>query len=100
MLKRIESTKLESSHKNLYYVYVLECADKSLYTGITNNLENRVEKHNLGTASKYTRGRRPVKVIYYEQAYSKSAALKREIQIKKLKKEDKIKLVKTNLSEE
>lgn len=100
MSKRIESIKSEYSSRNQYYVYILLCADGSFYTGITNNLDERIDKHNLGIAAKYTRGRGPVKLVYHEYPYAKSEALKREIAIKKLRKVDKIKLIETKPLEE
>ncbi|HBQ85276.1 MAG TPA: hypothetical protein DD811_02170 [Syntrophomonas sp.] len=66
------------------YVYILECCDGTLYTGSANNVSQRLDKHNQGIASKYTRSRLPVKLVYVEKAESWSAALKREIVIKKL----------------
>ena len=77
-----------------YFVYILRCADKTFYTGITNDLEKRVETHNTGkTAAKYTRARRPVKLVYSEQLKTKSAALKREWEIKKMKRSEKALLI-------
>ena len=69
---------------NKYYVYIVKCRDNTLYTGITTDLEKRLTKHNQGTGAKYTRGRTPVELVYYEKGYTKSEALKREISIKKL----------------
>jgi predicted GIY-YIG superfamily endonuclease len=65
-----------------WYVYIVECRDGSLYTGITNDLERRVQEHNEGTASRYTRSRRPVVLRYSEPQPSRSAALIRECAIK------------------
>lgn len=79
---------------NKYYVYVLKCRDDTLYTGITTDLEQRLTKHNEGIGAKYTRGRTPVKLMYYESGYTKSEALKREIAIKKLTRIKKEKLIK------
>ncbi len=79
--------------ENEYYVYILKCSDDTLYTGITNNLERRLKAHNNGTASKYTRVRRPVTIVYSETAQDKSAALKRELEIKALTRKEKIKLI-------
>jgi len=76
----------------LYYAYLLKCSDNSLYCGITNDLEKRLKAHNAGTASKYTRVRRPVEMIYTEECGTKSDALKREIEIKKLTREKKLEL--------
>lgn len=67
-------------------VYILECADKTLYTGITNDMAARLEKHARGTGAKYTRGRGPYKVIYTALYETRSAASKREAEIKALDK--------------
>ena len=77
-----------------YWVYILQCADNTLYTGISNDVEKRVAVHNEGAGAKYTRGRRPVKLIYSEECENKSAALRREIKIKKLTQKEKIALTK------
>lgn len=79
---------------NKHYIYILECRDDTYYTGYTNNIDERLKKHQNGKASKYTRGRCPVKLIYYEELASKSLALKREISIKKLTRLQKEKLIK------
>ncbi len=76
-----------------YYVYILKCSDDSLYTGITNDLDNRLLMHKLGKGSKYVRSRLPFKIVYKEELKTKSEALKREIQIKKMNKNAKIKLL-------
>lgn len=75
----------------MYYVYLLRCKDNTLYCGQTNNLEKRISDHNdpSNSATKYTRGRRPVTLVYKEKLKTKSGALKREIEIKKLSKEKK-----------
>lgn len=75
------------------YVYILECADKSLYTGWTVNLDNRLKAHNAGKASKYTRGRLPVKLVYYETYDNKIDAQKREWKIKQLNRKEKLNLI-------
>jgi putative endonuclease len=64
-------------------VYILRCCDGSLYTGYTNDLDTRIAAHSAGKGAKYTASRRPVKVVYTESAESKSAAMKRELQIKR-----------------
>lgn len=79
------------------YVYILKCADSTLYTGWTVNLHNRVKVHNEGKASKYTRGRLPVKLIYYEEYNNKIDAQKREWEIKKLSRKEKLKLCKLRI---
>ena len=75
----------------MYYLYILLCNDNTLYTGITNNIESRLEIHRLGKGSKYVRSRLPFKHIYTEELESKSEALKREIEVKNLSREGKIK---------
>ncbi len=79
------------------FVYMVECADGSLYTGWTTDVEERIKTHNSGAGAKYTRSRLPVKLVYFEEADSRSAALKREAAIKKLTREKKLKLIKTRL---
>lgn len=81
---------------NNYYVYILECNDGSYYCGITTNLQRRLDQHNKGTASKCTRARLPVKMVYHENDRSKSTALKREAQIKKLTHKQKYELIKNS----
>ncbi len=76
-----------------WYVYVLECSDDSLYTGVTNNLDNRIKVHNLGKGAKALRGRLPVSLIYQELYNTHSEALIREAEIKSWKREDKLKLI-------
>ena len=88
----METTSLEKNLRN-WFVYILRCADDSLYTGSTNDLEQRLAKHNLGKGAKYTRSRLPVKIVYSEQLASKSEALKRECQIKKMNRTDKMQLI-------
>ena len=78
-----------------YFVYILECSDKTLYTGYTDHLDKRVKKHNSGKGAKYTRGRGPVKLVYFEWKPTKSLALRREREIKKLRREEKLKLIKS-----
>lgn len=79
----------------MYYIYILECADSSLYTGITTDLERRVEEHNSSELwAKYTKSRRPVKLVYFEKQENRSLASKRENEIKKLSKIQKNELIK------
>lgn len=78
-----------------YTVYILECADKTLYTGCTNDLKKRLKAHNGGkSGAKYTRSRRPVRLVYSETTASVSAALRREAAIKRMKRVDKMLLIK------
>ncbi len=71
-------------------VYLIECSDKTLYCGSTNDLKKRISAHNKGKAAKYTRGRIPVKLIAYKDNLSKSAALKLEYKIKHIDKKKKV----------
>ncbi|HEV8666339.1 MAG TPA: GIY-YIG nuclease family protein [Candidatus Paceibacterota bacterium] len=79
----------------MYYVYILECADKSLYTGITTNVERRFNEHKNGTGSKSVRGKRAVKIVYTERKLNRSTASKREAAIKKLSRQEKLDLIKS-----
>jgi putative endonuclease len=71
------------------YVYILKCRDKTYYTGYTVDIERRLAEHQAGLASKYTRGRTPVELVYIESQASKSEAMQRECQIKRLTKAEK-----------
>lgn len=77
----------------MHYVYILRCSDGSLYTGYTVDLEKRLITHNKGKASKYTRGRLPVELVYYEKFSNQSEALKREYAIKQLERAEKLKMI-------
>ena len=76
--------KKESISIKSWCVYLLECKDGSLYTGITNDLENRLDIHNAGLGAKYTRGRLPVKLLEFKSVENQSEALKLEYRIKQL----------------
>ena len=75
-----------------WFVYLLRCGDDSLYCGITDDVQRRLEAHRAGKGAKYTRGRGPLELVYTEQCESYSAALKREAAIKKLKRPEKLAL--------
>ena len=75
------------------YVYILECADGTYYTGWTNDLDKRIANHNAKKGAKYTKGRTPVRLLYYEEYVDKGEALRREIAIKKLSREEKKALI-------
>lgn len=75
---------------SMWFIYILLCRDKSLYTGVTNNLEKRLAAHKSGTASAYTTSHKPVRIIYTETVGTKSEALKREYEIKSWSREKKI----------
>lgn len=80
---------------NNWFVYIVRCADDSLYTGITKDVDRRIQEHNEGDklAAKYTRARRPVILVYQETCESRSVATKREIEIKQLSREEKEELL-------
>lgn len=80
------------------YVYMLRCRDGSLYTGWTNDLEKRLKAHDSGSASKYTRTRLPAELVYFEEWESKEAAMSREWHIKRLSREEKLKLIENRSS--
>ena len=79
----------------MYKVYILKCSDDTLYTWITTDLEKRLKQHNWEILwwAKYTRTRQPVELVYFEEAENRSEASKREYEIKKLKREEKLKLI-------
>ena len=83
---------MTSCDKTSWVCYLLQCADETLYCGITNDLDKRLAVHNAGDGAKYTRGRTPVKLLYREICIDKSAALKREMQIKQMPRSEKLKL--------
>ncbi|NQU95718.1 MAG: GIY-YIG nuclease family protein [Candidatus Omnitrophica bacterium] len=76
-----------------WFLYIVKCKDSSLYTGITTNLEKRVKRHNEGMATKYTRGRKPVKLVYSKACSNESSARKKEIELKKLPRKKKLELI-------
>jgi putative endonuclease len=78
----------------LWFLYVALCADGSLYTGISTDVHKRIETHNAGRGAKYTRSRRPVRLVYFEEHPSKSAALKAEYRFKQLPRSEKIRRIK------
>lgn len=78
----------------MYYVYIVKCNDQSLYTGIAKNLQKRIDEHNFSDkGAKYTKVRRPVELVYFQEFADRSSASKREVEIKKLKREDKLQLL-------
>lgn len=76
-----------------WFVYIIKCSDDTLYTGITTDVERRYAEHNNQQGAKYFRGRKPVKIVFQEAGYTRSTASKREIEIKKLSKANKIRLI-------
>lgn len=76
-----------------WFVYILRCGDDTLYTGVTDDVQKRFAAHAAGKGAKYTRGRGPLTLVYTEEVLDKSAALKREIAIKRLTRAEKLKLI-------
>jgi putative endonuclease len=74
-------------------VYIVECADQTLYTGWTTDIERRLKIHNAGQGAKYTRSRTPVRLVYLEPQPDRVAALRRELEIKRMRRAQKLKLV-------
>ena len=78
-----------------HYAYMLRCSDNTIYSGYTNNIEKRVETHNSGKGAKYTRNRRPVELVYYEEFLTKSEAMQREYEFKHLMRSQKEAMIKS-----
>ena len=89
-------TEKADSPDNAWFVYILRCDDGSLYTGITNDPIRRCEQHNAGKASRYTRSCLPVALVYQEAQGSRSVAMKRELEIKALSRQQKESLIRAN----
>lgn len=79
--------------EQIWYLYILRCKDDTLYTGITTDVEKRLEAHRAGRGAKYTRGRTPLELVYRETCGTHSQALKREVEIKKLTRQEKQNLI-------
>lgn len=94
----ISGKQTEDAQPVEWVVYILECTDKSLYTGITNNLDSRIAAHESGKGAKYTKGRGPFALLYREECGTRSLALKREISIKALSREEKLTLCRSGKS--
>ena len=84
---------MQCDDRALWRVYIVRCADGSLYTGIARKLAARIERHNAGKAAKYTRSRRPVELVHAEYAADRGAALRREREIKQMKRAEKLALL-------
>ncbi len=85
---------LKFSSEKKHYVYLLKCRDNSLYCGYTNSPEKRLSAHNSGKGAKYTKSRLPVELVYLEEYCEKSEAMRRECEIKRFTREEKLDLVK------
>jgi putative endonuclease len=81
-------------------VYILQCADGTLYTGWTTDLERRLQAHNSGQGARYTRGRRPVCLVYHEEQPTRSAAQRREAVVRRLSRAEKLKLIEGRWNDE
>jgi len=79
------------------YFYIARCRDGSLYCGTAKDLAARQAKHNLGTGAKYTRSRRPVRIVYHEKFRTLGAARKREAEVKRFKRDEKLSLIRTTI---
>jgi putative endonuclease len=88
-------SNIPDSVANRWYVYLVACADGSLYTGVTRVLSRRIAAHNAGKAARYTRARRPVQLVYAEPAGDRAAAQRREAEIKRWKRPRKLALIET-----
>lgn len=89
MKRQTEHEDLKNKKSDTNYCYILKCSDNSYYTGWTNNLEKRLQAHQKGVGAKYTRGRTPVELIYYESFPTKEEAMRREYEIKHLSRREK-----------
>ena len=92
-MPRTDHKRKARSSDDPWFIYILRCADGSLYTGITKDMERRCQQHNDGTASRYTRSRRPTKLVWQEVQPSRSSALKREAAIKAMTRREKMGLI-------
>ncbi len=77
----------------MYFVYILKCSDDTLYTGITTDVERRFREHQKGVGGKYTRAKKPTKILYVEKKHNRSSASKRELEIKGLSRKEKLALI-------
>ncbi len=85
--------ELAKSKQQSWFVYILLCSDNTLYTGITNNIDKRLEDHQRGVGAKYTKGRSPMSLLFKEKHPNRSSASKRESEIKSLTKKQKLTLL-------
>ena len=83
----------ENGRRGMNYTYIVECKDKTLYTGWTTDLEKRLQAHNAGKGAKYTRSRRPVQLVYAEESEDRHTAMRREAQIKQLSRAEKLQMI-------
>ena len=88
----MKETDKQNQHQG-NYTYIVKCSDETLYTGWTNNLKKRLEAHNSGKGAKYTKNRRPVELVYFEEYDTKQEAMKREYAIKQFTRKEKLALM-------
>lgn len=93
----MKETDKQNQHQG-NYTYIVKCSDETLYTGWTNNLKKRLEAHNRGKGAKYTKNRRPVELVYFEEHDTKQEAMKREYAIKQLSRQKKLALIHSHQS--
>ena len=93
----MKETDKQNQHQG-NYTYIVKCSDETLYTGWTNNLKKRLEAHNSGKGAKYTKNRRPVELVYFEEYDTKQEAIKREYAIKQLSRQKKLALIHSHQS--
>lgn len=93
----MKETDKQNQHQG-NYTYIVKCSDETLYTGWTNNLKKRLEAHNSGKGAKYTKNRRPVELVYFEEYDTKQEAMKREYAIKQLSRQKKLALIRSHQS--
>ena len=96
---RTGDKNMKATFKGKNITYILECRDHSFYTGWTNDLDRRLKQHNAGEGARYTRSRRPVKLVYYEIHQTKEEAMKREYAIKRLTRAQKLALIREEAGE-
>ncbi len=96
-MHRIEERNIHVPGEKMHYTYMLECKDGTYYIGYTNDLEKRIKAHNEGKGAKYTKGRGPVKLVYYEEYEEKTTAMRREWEMKQLTRAQKEMLSKPKL---
>ena len=93
----MKETDKQNQHQG-NYTYIVKCSDETLYTGWTNNLKKRLEAHNSGKGAKYTKNRRPVELVYFEEYDTKQEEMKREYAIKQLSRQKKLALIHSHQS--
>ena len=92
-IKSIKIFFMTAGTEKHFFVYLLRCSDSTIYCGWTTDLQKRLNAHNSGTGAKYTKARRPVKLVYYEEHENKNSAMKREHEIKHLSRAEKLRLI-------